>query len=190
VIQERNLQYRLASEIYLNLKNNFSSLGRGSDTRWAYLQQRRMQRNSHSISFVRNEYSDEFDALRAPHRWSKISYFYIKHFFYWLLEWLADTLFGYGELPLNSLLLAGFTILGFTIGFRVTNAVGDPVSRMPATRFLDYFIYSIASFATINFARLSPLTPTAEVFTAIESLVGVATFAILMFALGNRLNRD
>ncbi len=55
---------------------------------------------------------------------------------------------------------------------------------------LDYVNYSFGAFATVGFARFITVNALAEALTSIEALFGMATLALLMFALGNRISRS
>ena len=71
-------------------------------------------------------------------------------------------------------------ILGFGLGFRFTQAI---------TSLKDAMIYSMATFATFNLARLDPRGTGIEVASAVEALLGIGILALFVFTLGNRMSR-
>ena len=57
-------------------------------------------------------------------------------------------------------------------------------------RWFDCFQYSLATFSTIGFADFAPTNDMAKLLSSIEAFLGISALAMLMFALGNRVNRS
>ena len=76
-----SIEYRAAREVYLNLKNNFNSIGRYGDASWAYQKEREMERKA---------YGQEW-CCAPVRKWSSL--------WLWATNWLACLVTGYGELP-------------------------------------------------------------------------------------------
>lgn len=56
--------------------------------------------------------------------------------------------------------------------------------------FRSYIIYSAGAFATIGYEGLKPITTAAQIWTAVEAILGISILALLMFTLGNRISRS
>lgn len=180
-------RYKAATEIYLSLKNAFMGAGRYEDASWAYIKEREMERHTYNPVVARLYYSKELPKKRSAIslRWWK---FYIRYSFKWLMSWLSDLLVGYGEKPLRATLCSLVAIVFFTLLFwlsgGISSTTGEPV------RLLDYFQYSLATFSTVGFADLVPTNEFAKFATSIEALTGISLLALVMFSLGNRINRS
>lgn len=104
------------------------------------------------------------------------------------MSWLSDLLVGYGERPLRAALCSLVAIIFFMVIFWLSGGIsstdGEPV------RLLDYFQYSLATFSTVSFADLVPTNEFAKLATSVEALTGISFLALVMFSLGNRINRS
>jgi len=100
------------------------------------------------------------------------------------LDWIFELSSAYGEKPSLTVIWALAFVFGFAIVFKFSGQIGG------AKTWLDYFNYSLGSFVTIGFNQFEALTPLAQTLTSIEALLGICILALLMFALGNRINRS
>jgi len=105
----------------------------------------------------------------------------------------ADMLLGYGERPINSLVFGLGIVFLFAVMFYTGGGLGsyqpDTGHIIPAS-IPDCISHSLASFATVSISRIEVLSPIAEFLTSLEALLGVATLAMVMYALGNRVGRS
>ncbi len=115
-------------------------------------------------------------------------WFYLRHFGKWLLLWASELSCGYGERPARTAFLVVVIVPLFAVLFRLSEGVA--ASNGAAMTGLDYVNYSFGAFATVGFARFITVNALAEALTSIEALFGIATLALLMFALGNRISRS
>lgn len=170
-----------AAELYMNLKNAYASNGRYRDASAAYLKERRLRRKTYTPWRVKAYYGRQ---VEKRHRFSLFRvWFYMGHFGKWLFDWVADITTGYGEKPFRAFTCATTLIVLFAFLFHWIGGVENAVT------WRDYFNYSLASFSTIGFNAMQPTTPLVQTLTSIESLLGIALLALLMFTLGNRINR-
>jgi hypothetical protein len=187
--QERSIngRYKEAEEIYLALKNAFLNSGRYEDASWAYVKERQMERKTYFPITARKYYGSELPdkcSFISPRWWL----FYVKYTFKWLFAWIVELVLGYGERPLRIAVWSMLAIIFFAFAyFQVDGIVNTSGSML---RWFDYFQYSLATFSTIGFADLLPINDTAKLLSSIESLFGISALAMLMFSLGNRVNRS
>jgi hypothetical protein len=104
------------------------------------------------------------------------------------LNWVADLLVGYGERPLRAASCGGVAIVVFALAFWLSGGVSNPNGQ--PIRWIDYLHYSLATFSTIGFPALTPGNDLAKLLTSLEALTGISLLALLMFSLGNRINRS
>jgi uncharacterized protein YjbI with pentapeptide repeats len=154
---------RQASEAYLLLKNNFNQIGRYEDASWAYVKEQQMEKMAHYWEW-RSRGWQVWRGWRSLWRWFGNRAF--------------EFLTGHGEEPLKAARAGVFIILGFAVGF--TQAIGN---------FWDALVYSIATFATFNLARLEPQGRGTEIASSIEAILGISVLALVVFTLGNRMSR-
>ena len=187
--QDRSIngRYKEAEEIYLVLKNAFVNSGRYEDASWAYVKERQMERKSYFPLTARQYYGSEL-----PGKYSFISFrwwlFYAKYTFKWLFAWMVELVLGYGERPLRVAVWSIAAIIFFA--FAYFQLGGIATSSGNALGWLDYFQYSLATFSTIGFVDLIPINNAAKLLSSIESILGISALAMLMFSLGNRINRS
>ncbi len=110
-------------------------------------------------------------------------------------NWMYELLTGYGERPQMPVLWGLVTILVFALVFAVMgdvspNFAGDPATAKGSHNFWDALTHSIGAFATIGFNTLEPIGRVARLLTAVESMLGIGFFALLIYTLGNRMSRS
>ncbi len=170
-------EYRLASEAYLLLKNNFNSIGRYEDAAWSYVKEQQMEKMAYYWAWRSSLRKNWLSCLR------------------WLRNWAYELLTGYGERAWMPVIWAVVVIAAFTVGYAVAGNVspdfaGDPATAHGSHNPLDALTHSIGAFATIGFNTLEPLGWGARLLTAIESAFGIGLFALFIFTLGNRMSRS
>ena len=169
--------------IYLELKENFRSIGAYSEASWAYIHERRIRRARHWPCFTRECFSSSY-----PSSWfSRIS-FYIWHMFLWLIDAILDLTTGYGE----SLLKMGGTIL-FTVAvifpFLYSISSGLGVNGL-VDKYLPLLSVSIANFLQGDSEHSQNILKgiSANV-KLIEQFIGILMIGLLGYILGNQINQ-
>lgn len=176
-----------AAEIYMNLKNAYLSNGRYREASWAYLKERQMRRATLVPWRAKSYYGDTL--VQTPGFWGwRWSWFYLKYTWLWLFDWFTDITSGYGERPLRTLWLALVIIILFPLLYWWSGQVA--LQNGTALKWIDYFIFSLGAFTTMDFARFATTGWLAETIASIEALLGISILALLMFALGNRISRS
>lgn len=179
--------YGQAAEIYMNLKNAYLSNGRYREASWAYLKERRMRRAT-LIPWRAKSYHGDALVQNSGFLGWRWSWFYLKYVLLWVFDWLSDATSGYGERPLRTLWLALAVLLFFPLLYWWSGQVALQNGTSP--QWIDYFIFSLGAFTTMDFGRFIANGWLAEVFASIEALLGTSILALLMFALGNRISRS
>jgi uncharacterized protein YjbI with pentapeptide repeats len=179
-------RYAQAAAVYRALKNNFFSTGNYDDASWAYIKERKMRKKSHWPLSVRANYPAAFSRLPTQGsrgKWARFT-FYGGHLLQWLRDWFFDVTSIYGERPQVTLLWAAAFVIGFAVWFKTAGGIEG------AQTWLDDFNYSLGAFVTIGFGAFEAVSATAKTLTSVEALLGIGVLALLMFALGNRINRS
>jgi hypothetical protein len=204
--------YHEASEAYLLLKNNFSSIGRYHDAAWAYVKQQQMKKMAYFQewtrkrpgtwqsplhwfafpAFRRRRWRNWFQSWRRWHWARRRAWSNLRR---WLLSWTFELLTCYGDRPIRPILWAVAVIIAFAAGYAIAGNIapdfaGDPATAQGSHNFVDALTHSIGAFATIGFNTLEPLGWGARLLTAIESAFGIGLFALFIFTLGNRMSRS
>lgn len=86
--------YADAAIAYNRLKNNFVSIGRHDDAGWAFIKEKRMERNTHRVCSAR-----------------------------WIINWLMDVSCGYGEQPWKVFTLALAIVIAFGFIYWVSEGI-------------------------------------------------------------------
>jgi uncharacterized protein YjbI with pentapeptide repeats len=171
---------------YRQLKNSFLTNGMYRDASWAYYRERVVDKQMHFGRQVMFYFGKD---IREKSLYSvRFLWLHTKHLFIWLFLWLEELSCGYGEKPWRALGLAVAIILLFSPIYYLSLGITDVEGRMLS--WFDYLIYSMSTFATINLPRFNVINVTAELWTSLEALLGIATLALLMYSLGNRISRS
>lgn len=176
-----------AASIYRALKSNFLSIGSYQDASWAYVNERRNRRKSHwPPHHTRANYPDDVKRLltQGIFAWARRLAFYEHHLRDYLLDSVNEWTSMYGEEPRITLAWSVAIVAFFAVVFQISGQIGG------AETLLDHLNYSMGSFVTVGFAQFEPLTPSAQFWTSFEGLLGICVLALLMFALGNKINRS
>lgn len=172
-------------QIYRQLKMTLMNNGQYADASWAYVKERQLRRKMHALPNSRHNFSQEYPQEGRFLRLRRLGFF-IRHFYFWILDWIAELSCGYGERPLRPILIAFVTLVGFPFIYAAAGGIADDDGVMTL---LDYFNYSFATFTTLGFEQFSAETPLAQTVSSIEGVLGVSILALLMFVLGNRISR-
>jgi uncharacterized protein YjbI with pentapeptide repeats len=179
-------RFHEAIESYRSLKKLFLDSGRYSDASWAYIRERQARRKSHfptNAKFYYNKGIESIDKLKFIGR----LLFSARHLFKWLADWAAELSCGYGERPSRTLMWAALIIPTFAFFFFYFSGIVSDFGQMT---WIDYLNYSVAAFSTIGFNQYTAITPLSQTLTSIEAMLGISTFALLMYALGNKISRS
>jgi uncharacterized protein YjbI with pentapeptide repeats len=175
-----------ARDAYRGLKTSFINNGMYYDAGWAYFRERVVERRMHGWGQIMLYFGSQIQGRRFyPLQFLKL---YILHSMLWLEFWLEEVTCGYGDKPRRTFGFAAAVILGFAPLYWLSAGIMDRSGH--SLGWLDYVIYSMSSFATINLARFDVINIFAELLTSLEALSGIAVLALLMFTLGNRISRS
>lgn len=210
---ERYREWVPAKELYLALKQNFTSLGHYEDAAWAYVKERQMERKSFFPSWNGDRWMDSrLDGLPA---WLRRQ---LPTFTRWLLtarlllwpwspsgvmrgreqrialdrpKWLRNTVWwllcNYGESVLRPLVWGAAIVAAFGLSYLWLGGVKTNL-ELPPSDIADYFLFSARCFATIAFNDLQPAGIWGQLLSAGEGVCGVATLALVMYCLGRRMS--
>jgi uncharacterized protein YjbI with pentapeptide repeats len=184
--------YHEASEAYLLLKNNFTSIGRYQDASWAYIKEQQMEKQAYGLGWRKEG--------RPADVWR------------WLESGVAEYLTGHGERPWLPVLwafviVAVFTLIYYEAGnidpdFGITSTGLEEVGVSASTvRESDQALegrrdlgaaltHSVATFFTLGFNSLEPADMGARFLTSVEAALGIGFYALVLFTLGNRISRS
>jgi uncharacterized protein YjbI with pentapeptide repeats len=168
--------YETAAETYLNLKNNFASIGRYEDAVWAHTKERQMKKLG---------YFQEW-RWKSPDTWINL--------FLWARNWLYELSTGYGERPWRPVACSVIVVLLFAGAYTADGLIdpafdGNPKTPPRPPNLLDALTYSIGAFFTVGFNTMEPLGGLARLLTSIESALGIGLLALLIWTLGNSMTR-
>jgi hypothetical protein len=169
--------YETAAETYLNLKNNFVSIGRYEDAAWAHTKERQMKKLG---------YFQEW-------HWKRLGTWI--NLFLWARNWLYELSAGYGERPWRPVACSGIVVLFFAVVYAAGGLIdpvfdGNPKTPPRAPNFLDALTYSIGAFFTVGFNIMEPLGKVARLLTSVESALGIGLLALLIWTIGNSMTKS
>jgi len=146
-----------------------------------------MEKMTHHPKLARKYYAkiDRLPEEASPKSWTWWR-FYVKYTLKWIWDWIIEGLCGYGERPFRTLGAALVVLLVFTGLFLLTGGLSKGPNQ--TVTFRDYFLFSLASFATIDLPPLRATCPWAQFFATLEAITGISLLALLMFTLGNRIS--
>ncbi len=168
--------------IYLELKENFRSIGAYSEASWAYVHGLRMRRSQHCLRFARECFSSTY-----PANWVKRIGFYIRHVILWLIDAILDLTTGYGE----SLFRMGRTIF-FTVAviFPLLYSISSGVSLNGLDKYSQLLSVSIENFLQGDSGTsLEILGKISTNIKLIEQFIGILMIGLLGYILGNKINQ-
>jgi len=176
--EERGRRYDAAVKGYIALERNFTDLGDPDAARWAYGKKRRMQKLAARV---------QARTAMSEHRWGDALGLYSTYVGDQTVEWLCD----YGESVPRVVGALVATYLVFTLMYGLTGSVVrttdgvHAVTRDP----LDMIVFSLASLTTQTALNMLPRSVTVQIFTGLETLVGIFLTGLLGFVAGNRIRR-
>lgn len=173
--------------IYLELKENFRSIGAYSEASWAYTMERRMRRSQHHPQFVASCFASNFPGKKIEQL-----IFYMWHTAIWLLDYLVDITTGYGESLLKPVLTIGVFV---ALIFPWLYSIGGGVEVLAGTA-QSHISYGYSDLLFLSIGNLMQGYPGYEVSTefgkltqVVEQLFGVLMIGLLGFILGNKINQ-
>lgn len=209
--------YLEAMEAYLVLKANFASLGTYGAAASCYVKEQQMRKalffpttagKRWLVGSLGQPPSHAWTVSAASFRYRSLSaWLHLRLFlglipqelrgqisrWRWARNWLFELLTGYGERPQMPVFWGLVTILLFALVFAGAGniATGDPAANAgPTHSFITALTHSVAAFATVGFNTLEPVGWEARLLTAVESMLGIGFFALLIYTLGNRMSRS
>ncbi len=188
---QRTIEYyiqirrKVAEQVYRDLKIAFANNGRYAAASWAYVRERQARRQMHNPFRAQIHFPLQYPETGRFVLLRRVG-FYIKHFFAWLLDWIAELSCGYGEKPLRTIGLSFVILITFPF---IYAWIGGITSTQGTMTNLDYFNYSLGAFTTLGFSEFEAKTAVAQTLTSLEALLGISILALLMFVLGNRISR-
>jgi hypothetical protein len=181
-------QLEQATAIYLELKENFRSIGAYSEASWAYVQERRMRRAQHGIRVVPKCFE-----LDYPHRKVARVGFYLRHTLIWLADAFIDLTTGYGESLLKTLatllvsLVGIFPLLYYCAGG--VNLISGSAGAQTSNSYPHLLLLSLGS-ALQGYPGLEPATELGRQLQVIQQFFGVMMIGLLGFVLGKKINQS
>ncbi|WP_297508633.1 pentapeptide repeat-containing protein [Thermococcus sp.] len=111
----------------------------------------------------------------------------------YLYDWLVlKVLTGYGTKPERPLMFSLFTILIFTLLFRLTNGIVKVVNgkSIPAD-WLDYLYHSVITFTSLGYANIQPnlTTHIPQLLVSLESFLGLLLMSLFLYTVTFRISR-
>jgi hypothetical protein len=108
----------------------------------------------------------------------------------WARSWVFELLTGYGERPVWPLVWGFVTIMVFACIYSLAGSVTRTPDGESTHDFVTALTASVATFATIGFNDIQPIGWGARLLSAIEAMLGIGTFALFVYTLGNRMSRS
>jgi uncharacterized protein YjbI with pentapeptide repeats len=181
--------YRETSRVYAILRSNFDSQGQYADSNWAYVRERRARRASHWPGRFLVEYPEDRGQKGRAARQAMLVLRLCGHTMRWFVDLLSDYVLGYGIRITGPFIFGVAVVLLFSIIFFLGHGVDLVTPRPGVAGYTDCLLYSSATFATIGLPSLAPVSRVDEALTAAEAFLGIATLAMILFSVGNRINR-
>ncbi len=172
--------------IYLELKENFRSIGAYSEASWAYIMERRMRRDQHHPLYAHFCFETDYPDNRVLK-----AVFYVWHSVIWLSDLLVDLTTGYGESLLKPIVTLGICVaLVFPLLYNIAGGVTlfpgsaqEHVSR----EYIDLLLFSTGNLLQ-GYPGYGSVTELGKIFQLFEQLFGVLMIGLLGFILGNKIN--
>lgn len=199
--EEEDGRWYEAKESYLSLKNHFASQGRYDDARWAYVKERKMERKCFFPSTEgEREIKERLESLPEGNRRKTFGrvyngWLYLKLFFRpkdiqiqrlsWLRNMLWELLCNYGESFFRPICWGLFIML--ILSPPLLYGLGGIVADGSPASYADCIIFSMRSFATLSFTDIASLNYFGKVWSCLEAMAGVMTFALIIYTVGRRL---
>jgi uncharacterized protein YjbI with pentapeptide repeats len=171
--------YGAAKRAYLALKQNFEGLGDYDAASWAYRKERRMEKW---------EVFYTTQAAWKEHHWWKMLKGYIEFVSDLLQELISD----YGESVWRVAAGIGLILVGFAIGYGLTNSVirVDGPTQHVTHEWLDLAIFSLGGMTTMDTGDLKPACDWVRLAFGIQILLSIAMTGLLGFVVGNRIRHS
>jgi hypothetical protein len=174
-----------AVAVYLELKDNFRSIGAYSEASWAYIQERRMRCAQHKISVAGQCFKFEYPIGRR----ARVG-FYVRHSLIWFSDAFVYLTTGYGEsLGRTGLTFLIFALVIFPFLYRLTGGVSVTNTN---TVVKDYF--HLLSFSIGNLFQGYPgyeaVGEAGKQIQILQQFFSVIMIGLLGFILGKKINQS
>ena len=198
--EEQDSEHRQARDAYLALKQNFEGLGDYDAASWAYIKERQMEKACsapwHARRFYGEEQLGDTSEPKLPVYHPRVWWFFARHTWKWLIDWLVELVCGYGERPWRTVMTMIVVFLAFVGFYWTTGAVlrveqtAAGLVRVPTNDLVDLMIFGLGAFTTMEPTGLEPAAPWVQFVTGIEALLGIGLTGLLGFVIGNRIRRS
>ena len=196
-------EYPEARYAYLALKQNFEGLGDYDAASWSYIKERQMEKACNAPRRARRIYGPHelgdrpgfLGGSNLPGYHPKVWWFFVKHTWKWLTDWLVELICGYGERPWRTLVTMGVVFAVFLGVYWLSWAVVrvDPMpggTPVPTRKLQDLIVFGLGAFTTMDPKGLEPRALWVQIVVAIEALLGIGLTGLLGFVVGNRIRRS
>jgi len=206
IIQEKEMRFSEAKEIYLLLKNNFHNVGQYEDESWAYKKEKDMDRLSHSWRFYMKELKKEKKEEKLPFlTWIKNG-----DFKKWIISAFSNIIYGYGEKPWNVIKTAVAIIIIFALSFSFIGLGNPEIIELKGTaihqnsgnmvdlvskgllknnvirNFPDSLYFSTITFTTLGYGDFRPLEGLGRILAGSEAFIGAFMMALFVYTFARR----
>lgn len=160
IIQDEEMKFSKAKEVYLLLKNNFRSIGRYDDASWAFKKEKTMERRS---------YLDD----------NKLDK--------WLWSAFLNAIYGYGE-QLSKIIISSISIiLIFAFLFMIYGVSDMSTGSFTISKnFLDCIYFSVITFTTLGYGDFRPLGGWSRILAGTEAFIGAFMIALFVYTFARR----
>ncbi len=114
--------------------------------------------------------------------WGKLS-FYIRLKFRWLVSWVDNVLWGYGERPGRIFACSLVTVLFYSTLYYLLS--GDIVGQ-GVKSYLDCLYFSLITFTTLGYGDIYPSSELAKILCGSEALLGAFMIGLVVAGFSNR----
>ena len=206
ILQEVRKEFFEARNVYLNLKNNFHSIGKYYEERLLHKKEKDMQKLSYSFY----SYKLELKKKMKKEHLAILKWIFSRYFGRWLIFALEDLIYGYGERPWNVVRTAVIIVLMFAILFNIFG-IGNPeiielkgeihsisrremtlnaegiIKNTKITQFPQSLYFSLVTFTTLGYGDLRPLEGAGRIVAGLEAFIGAFLIALFVHTFARRI---
>ncbi len=189
--EQHNESTRLtqAHQIFMELKENFRSLGAYADASWSYRMERKMWRKMHWPSVAHKCFRSEF----PQGRFRKLI-FWGRHSVQFAADLFIETFTGYGEsLALTLFWTVILNLMIFPLLYSLAGGVklfgGDALNFTVSKQFVDLVRFSIGTFIQ-DYAGMEAHGDTVRSIQLFQEILGNVMLGFIGFILANKINQQ